>query len=238
MSSTEISQAAVRVEDLTCVPTSESVSQKLLTYGIALLPQRIPDQMCRDALEDVIHSWHEESDNYVAKGRKRLHHKLNPTETILSLIQYSLRNIEQALCNYLSDPDPKLVELSSITSFPGATRQRPHREYNHWPARIQIRLFANLTNVDEDLGPMNVIPGSCFNGKNNFEEDQITPLSLPKGSVIIKDVNTIHWGEANRSESSFRPLVYFGFGKGDGRDVNWYIKDSIKDKFRFSNLMK
>ena len=109
----------MRVDDLTCAPTSESVSQKLLKYGIALLPQRIPDQLCRDALEDVIHSWHEESDNYVTKGRKRPHHQLNPSDTILSLIQHSLRNIDQALCNYLSDPDPKLLNFQVSHHFLG-----------------------------------------------------------------------------------------------------------------------
>lgn len=101
------------------------------------------------------------------------HFKTKDVLACRELQQFALSpSIVQEVCMWLG-AWPKIIDVSlwrsTVTPGDGELPQRWHRDYDDWRS---CKLFLYLTDVDEDTGPHQYIPGS-------HREDFFERLSLP-----------------------------------------------------------
>jgi ectoine hydroxylase-related dioxygenase (phytanoyl-CoA dioxygenase family) len=125
-------------------------------------------------------------------------------------------------------PEYKIVEIGFDVPNPGALDQPWHRDFAAPPDTIYGRrlnsLAFNLTTVDveEDMGPFEIAPGTQWDLPEGFEHDMFPPKSsysryieraqrkMPKmGDISARSALTIHRGTANHSNKS-RPALVLG----------------------------
>jgi ectoine hydroxylase-related dioxygenase (phytanoyl-CoA dioxygenase family) len=139
-----------------------------------------------------------------------------------------------AVCSAVLGPDYKIVEIGFDVPNPGAVHQPWHRDFPAPPETIAGRrlnsLAFNLTTVDveEDMGPFEIAPGTQWDLPVDFEHDMFPPKTvyeryearavrkLPQmGDVSARSALTIHRGTANRSDKA-RPTLVLGVDAADG----------------------
>ena len=119
--------------------------------------------------------------------------------------------------SFLLDDDPWLVEIGSICVFPGAKQQHLHRDHAD-PQRKLLTCFLNLMDVDEETGPLFLLPGHQLGAQSDppaISADQRpagVTMILPAGSSVLMDGSLPHCGLANTSCHSIRPVFYFSLG--------------------------
>ncbi len=161
------------------------------------------------------------------KNRKDLLLPVN--SDIKNIIEKIKRQFKNLIENHLENPI--LVECSSFLSYPSSLAQGWHKDVQHYKNTEQgnlITFAVSLADIDDSMGPLEVIPKSHKINLNNLGKygsiksyislKEITPkkMSCPKGSVIIWDAKTIHRGGENKS-SKVRPMFYFSLLEGNKR---------------------
>lgn len=112
-------------------------------------------------------------------------------------------------------PDWVFEAVGLLMAFPGCTRQRPHRDgtalFPETPLGAILPAYAltvviPLVDVDASNGATAFQPGTHRLADAAPEGDSIT-ADLPRGSCILWNYLTVHWGEPNHSQHS-RPALY------------------------------
>ena len=112
-------------------------------------------------------------------------------------------------------PDPEVVELSCMISFPGAKQQAPHPDVRQEDGQAEmLSIFIPLCDQTYDMGPLLVWPGTQNGTPPELPMRDVVPMFSDAGSVILMNSKVYHCGGANVSNKP-RPVLYFTL-KGDG----------------------
>jgi hypothetical protein len=163
----------------------------------------------------------------VGRGPKRHYVEIHP-EDISGFVELCTHPWVVAVCEAVLGPRYKIVEIGFDVPNPGAVMQPWHRDFPAPDDTITGRrlnsLAFNLTTVDveEDMGPFEIAPGTQWDLPEQFEHGMFPPKSFhsryeqraqrkfPKmGDVSVRSALTIHRGTANRS-SRVRPALVLG----------------------------
>jgi ectoine hydroxylase-related dioxygenase (phytanoyl-CoA dioxygenase family) len=163
----------------------------------------------------------------VGRGPKRHYVEIHP-EDINGFVELCTHPWVVAVCEAVLGPRYKIVEIGFDVPNPGAVMQPWHRDFPAPDDTITGRrlnsLAFNLTTVDveEDMGPFEIAPGTQWDLPEQFEHGMFPPKSFysryeqraqrkfPKmGDVSVRSALTIHRGTANRS-SRVRPALVLG----------------------------
>lgn len=201
-------------------------------YGAGMIAQKgafSPDgvkQMHEDVLalyEDAL----KRPGGAIGRGPKRHYVEIHP-EDLRGFIDLVTHPWVVAVCEAVLGPGYKVVEIGFDVPNPGAMDQPWHRDFPAPPDTIIGRrlnsLAFNLTtvDVDEDMGPFEIAPGTQWDLPTGFEHEMFPPKTLypryqqraqrkmPKmGDISARSALTIHRGTANHSNKS-RPAVVLG----------------------------
>ncbi|MDQ3278075.1 MAG: phytanoyl-CoA dioxygenase family protein [Bacteroidota bacterium] len=163
----------------------------------------------------------------VGRGPKRHYVEIHP-EDIRGFVDLATHPWVVAVCEAVLGPEYKIVEIGFDVPNPGAMDQPWHRDFPAPDDTITGRrlnsLAFNLTTVDveEDMGPFEIAPGTQWDLPTGFEHGMFPPKSLysryeqraqrkyPKmGDISARSALTIHRGTANHSNKA-RPALVLG----------------------------
>lgn len=122
-----------------------------------------------------------------------------------------------------------LDSVSVVTSFPGSSDQRPHRDHSHLfeedgvsaalpPAAIAVAI--PLVDLTEETGGTRLFPGT-IDGRDTDDfgnQPAVLPL-LERGGCYLYDYRLYHAGLANRSAKP-RPILFASFAR------HWFIDET------------
>ncbi len=163
----------------------------------------------------------------VGRGPQRHYVEIHP-EDISGFIDLATHPWVQFVSESVLGPDYKIVEIGFDVPNPGAKDQPWHRDFPAPEDTIRARrlnsLAFNVTtvDVDENMGPFEVAPGTQWDLPLDFEHEMFPPRTnypryqsraqkkMPKmGDISVRSALTIHRGTANRSDKS-RPALVLG----------------------------
>jgi hypothetical protein len=172
----------------------------------------------------------------VGRGPNRHYVEIHP-EDIRGFVELCTHPWVDAVCAAVLGPDYKIVEIGFDVPNPGSLDQPWHRDFPAPPETLQGRrlnsLAFNLTTVDveEDMGPFVIAPGTQWDAPVEFEHGMFPPKSaypryeeraqrkLPQmGDISARSALTIHRGTANRSQKA-RPVLVLGADAADGTNA-------------------
>lgn len=130
-----------------------------------------------------------------------------------------------AIVEILAGKDFVLCQLASDTPVLGSDFQEIHRDcpplFPEWGKEtpmFQLALNFPLVDVNEDNGPLEIIPGTHImsrqEGLKLYKEGKLNmeAVSLQMGDVMIRDVRTLHRGTPNHTRTP-RPMVVLGYSR-------------------------
>jgi hypothetical protein len=163
----------------------------------------------------------------VGRGPKRHYVEIHP-EGIRGFVELVTHPWVTTVCETVLGPDYKIVEIGFDVPNPGAMDQPWHRDFPAPDETITGRrlnsLAFNLTTVDvqEDMGPFEIAPGTQWDLPTGFEHGMFPPKSsypryvaraqkkMPQmGDISARSALTVHRGTANRSNKA-RPALVLG----------------------------
>ena len=163
----------------------------------------------------------------VGRGPKRHYVEIHP-EDIRGFAELCTHPWVVAVCEAVLGPQYKIVEIGFDVPNPGAVDQPWHRDFpapdDTLTGRRLNSLAFNLTTVDvnEDMGPFEIAPGTQWDRPEGFEHGMFPPKSLYKryeeraqrkypkmGDISVRSALTIHRGTANQSKTA-RPALVVG----------------------------
>jgi hypothetical protein len=134
-------------------------------------------------------------------------------------------------------PDYQIIEIGFDVPLPGAFDQPWHRDFPAPRETIEERRLSSLAfnfttvDVEEDMGPFEVAPGTQWDSGAHFEHEMFPPRSfypryleraqrkMPRmGDISVRSALTIHRGTANQSRKS-RPVLVLGVDAPDARNA-------------------
>ncbi|MBC3540243.1 phytanoyl-CoA dioxygenase family protein [Rufibacter sediminis] len=163
----------------------------------------------------------------VGRGPKRHYVEIHP-ENIRVFLELVTHPWVTTVCEAVLGPDYKIVEIGFDVPNPGAMNQPWHRDFPAPEETLRGRrinsLAFNLTTVDvqEDMGPFEIAPGTQWDYPEGFEHGMFPPKSayaryeeraqrkMPQmGDISARSALTIHRGTANHSDKA-RPALVLG----------------------------
>jgi hypothetical protein len=163
----------------------------------------------------------------VGRGPKRYYVEIHP-ERLRGFVDLVMHPWVTAVCRAVLGPDYRIVEIGFDVPLPGAMDQPWHRDFPAPAETVTGRrlnsLAFNVTTVDvqEDMGPFEIAPGTQWDDCPDFEHGMFPPRSyygryqarmqrkMPRiGEVSARSALTIHRGTANRSGTP-RPALVLG----------------------------
>ena len=163
----------------------------------------------------------------VGRGPKRHYVEIHP-EDIHGFLDLATHPWVIKVSEAVLGPQYKIVEIGFDVPNPGAVAQPWHRDFpapgDTLTGRRLNSLAFNLTTVDveEDMGPFEIAPGTQWDVPINFEHGMFPPKSnyaryearaqrkFPKmGDISARSALTIHRGTANKSNKP-RPALVLG----------------------------
>jgi len=208
------SDGYARVDD---VISSETAS-KLLAYVNAELERKRSELEGDPALSSSF------GDVLMRDNRYDLYLDLDPP--VRQAFEEALTSLKPVLAGSLGE-DAELFELAALVSDPRAPRQPVHPDtpYRAGDGAAIITAFVALQDVDETMGPTDVIPRTItaeaherFNIKDDGGREKVALLreypnhkgTLSVGGANLIDSRLIHAGGSNESTKR-RVLFYFSF---------------------------
>lgn len=198
--------------------------------GFTALKSAFPREWVQQLHEDVVKLYAEalqRPGGAVGRGPKRHYVEIHP-EDIHGFVDLTTHPWVVAVCEAVLGPDYKIVEIGFDVPNPGAVVQPWHRDFaapkDTLVGRRLNSLAFNLTTVDveEDMGPFEIAPGTQWDFPTGFEHDMFPPKSLygryeqraqrkmPKmGDISARSALTIHRGTPNNSTKQ-RPALVLG----------------------------
>lgn len=204
------------------LPTDSSFEED----GYAIVKEALPESLCAELLSFIIASFATTRQDFVLEPEFRVHCPLAWEDIVETCLSTILAPIQGLLSRFLGDSD-ELVELSSITVFPGAKAQVLHPDEGNPDKRI-VSVFINLTAVDASSGAFRIVPGSHRDPALRPEEQDASSLQLAAGTAVVMNSKTWHGGGANFSQNKFRPVFYFSFGEPNLKGPTYSIRPEVK----------
>lgn len=190
-------------------------TEKYVADGFLCRERIFSEQECFQLLAQMISEWKSEDRMMLTSGKPKFRFSCRAEYNKLSsmMIRKALAQYKSLVKMYFADEDLILSELTSLCVFPGAKRQLLHIDFPD-PCTNVITFFVNLFDVDEDCGPLAVVPGYHQHKeiKKIVNCESIKELLLPAGSCVAMDSRVPHCGMQNRSSSSVKPIIYFSIG--------------------------
>jgi hypothetical protein len=231
---TETSNSTIQVKEIASNGSSEYDVSQIMggMYGDGLIGLKgaFNRQWVSQLHEDVIKAYEEalkRPGGTVGRGPKRHYVEIHP-EDIRGFVELCTHPWVVAVCEAVLGPQYKIVEIGFDIPNAGAVNQPWHRDFPAPDDTITGRrlnsLAFNLTTVDveEDMGPFEIAPGTHWDLPEGFEHGMFPPKSLysryeqraqrkyPKmGDISARSALTIHRGTANHSHKA-RPALVLG----------------------------
>lgn len=222
--------------DLASAPRSE-VADFFDSHGYHLSNSFLPSSACEALLKEIIYSWGLGSASFVKSPAYRLHTPLSLSDSSLLVLRNICSSYRYLLDEFLSsEEDQFLVELSSITSFPGAQRQELHRDHKDFNRNL-ITFFVNLFPAGPSEGSIGIVPGSHVNIDDCCNHELCQFLDLPAGSIVAMNGALAHAGGANVSGSCIRPVWYCTFGSNNMIGPTYSIKEELKNRYKYLDFL-
>jgi hypothetical protein len=200
-------------------------SASLEEHGYAIVPSFL-DEKTTDTLRDLIFDTMENEEltlGDIDTTNDRRYDVLLPvtadTRKVMRTVYKRLRGLFDAY-----DTNPWLAEHSCFLNFPYSDPQRWHRDIEE-PIGRMITVGVALEDITEEMGPLEVLPGSHKNPRdmrqrtcieemkdlcgyfNDVAKDRV-PCLCSRGSLIIWDNTLVHRSAANKSDR-LRSIFYF-----------------------------
>ena len=201
-------------------------------HGFIVLERQLDRALCSALLREVISSFSAGRPSRVLATPFRAHYPMPMNDVVENVIRGTVTSVYELLDAALPR-DRRLVELSSITVFPGAESQPLHRDEMGEGKQV-ISIFINLSDTHESTGALNVYPGSHKTTQTPDEAERSADgvaLALPAGSVVIMNGKLLHRGLANTSPDRIRPVFYFSFGDGDIEGPVYSIREELRNRY-------
>ena len=193
----------------------DSETERYVADGFLCRERILGQRECYQLFAQMISEWKSNDSSllHLSKPRFRISYKSEYNALTAMLIQKTLAAYRGLLKMYFGDGDLFLAELSSLCVFPGAKCQLLHVDHVDPEANI-ITFFINLFDVDQDCGPLAVVPGyhkkSCL--ADVIDCAAMQTILLPAGSCVAMDGHVPHCGMPNRTPTSIKPVIYFSVG--------------------------
>jgi hypothetical protein len=192
----------------------------------------VPAAVCSDLFREIVRALPAPARDRVHSADFRAHCPLPLEPAVRYAVSASVQTHFDFLYTFLG-ANRKLVELSSITVFPGASAQPLHADQSD-PAKRLVSIFINPFPTEAGVGALEVIPGSHL-GPGSANRPPLV-LALPAGSLVFMDSRLQHRGTANRSIDRIRPVVYCGFGEDDLDGPVYSILSEYKGAMRLDDF--
>src|SRR4051812_10753561 len=163
----------------------------------------------------------------VGRGPHRHYVEIHP-EDMRGFVDLVTHPWVVAVCRAILGDEYTIVEIGFDVPNPGAQDQPCHRDFPAPEDTLRGRrlnsLAFNITcvDVDEDMGPFEIAPGTQWDEPTGFEHEMFPPKSLyPRyiqraqqklpmmGDISARSALTIHRGTANLSQKA-RPALVLG----------------------------
>ncbi len=208
----------------------EAAREALYTAGIVGRQGAFSREWARELGEDIgalFAEALERPNGALGRGPNRYYVEISP-EQLRGFEELVTHPWVTGVCEAVLGPDYEIIEVGFDVPGPGAQNQPWHRDFPAPEETVRDRrltsLAFNLTTVDvePDMGPFEVAPGTQWEDGADFEHGMFPPKSeaaryaaiaeqkLPKmGDISARSALTIHRGTANRSQKS-RPVLVLG----------------------------
>ena len=235
----QTARAGTAVAEEPTVPDADRFSSD----GFLVKERLVEPATCQDLLGQVMGSWADPTRDYIHAEHRRLHAPLELTDLTRETIRSIVSAYRPVLDAFLPEPRMRyLAELSSICVFPGAAAQAIHQDQND-PQRRLVSIFVNLLDVDEDAGPLVVLPGShaADRGRRVDASGAVVAraqqkLALPQGSSAFMDSRLFHGGSENTTANAIRPVFYVSFGEVDIDGPTYSIRPEYRQKLTLDDF--
>jgi ectoine hydroxylase-related dioxygenase (phytanoyl-CoA dioxygenase family) len=212
--------------------TTESLAERLRVNGFILLENVIPLDLVRQAREAYQVLLDEARQRPANRGKGRYDVAI-PFKQPFSNSQLYANETAVAIIQRILGSDCGAGVYGSGTNLPGTDYQPVHQDgsgdlYPETPgaplAPYQLWLNIPLVNVTEELGPMELWPGTHWVPNPQMLEQVASGMRsykalMPEGSVLIRDPRTWHRGTPNRS-SQTRAIVGIAYTRPWFRHYN------------------
>ena len=191
--------------------------------GYVVIDQLFDDEHCAALFQRVLAALDEPERTGIHENLCRTHCPLKLDD----ITRQATRMIIDRIGLILDEVLPRerfLVELSSITSFPGAAEQPVHPDETD-PDRQIVSCFVNLMPATEEVGALQVFPGTHCSDNNIDSPAEPLIMALAAGSVVVMNSKLHHAGGANRTIDRIRPVFYVSFGDSDIEGPAYSIRD-------------
>ena len=190
--------------------------QEVLGYGFSVVHDVLTPDTCRNFADYVESEVVKGPDQRPFRSIVDRKHRYDtpfrvegmPRETLVKTCRHSKLG---ELLSALVTRDATLVELSALTSYPGAATQRLHADTPYHPGdALLVCVFIALDDIELDMGPLEIVLQSS-RGRPVKEDSVVFPMTVGCGDAVIMDSTALHRGSANTSQSKARPVFYFSF---------------------------
>ncbi len=168
----------------------------------------------------------------LGRGPNRYYVEIHP-ERLRGFAELVTHPWVTGVCEAVLGPNYEMIEVGFDVPGPGAQNQPWHRDFpspeeTHVHRRLTSLAFnATTVDVEPDMGPFEVAPGTQWEHGPDFEHGMFPPKSewpryaslaqqkMPKmGDISARSALTIHRGTANRS-NEWRPVLVVGVDAPD-----------------------
>jgi len=228
----------------------ETAAQTVLEYGAAWV-EGVLDRSACDPLSECVaglRAQASQADLGSIHANKRRFDLPLPADPMVSDAVAQVLAFLTPTLQRLAGRNPRLVELSALTSFPGAKAQQEHPDsrFGDPDTARMWTVFVSLADISAAMGPLSVWPGTHRSRFYEHEElrrevvsaDREVALCVPQGSAVIMDSRTWHRGGANRSSAS-RPVFYLSFAEEGSlpEGPTYTIHDAFAGRVRLADLL-
>lgn len=192
-------------------------------------------QQMREDIDSLFDDARQRPNGALGRGPNRYYVEIHP-QRIRGFVELISHPWIVAVCEAVLGPAYRIVEVGFDVPGPGAQNQPWHRDFPMPKETLVGRrlnsLAFNLTTVDvtEDMGPLEIAPGTQWDDLTGFPNEMFPPKSLydryqqrvqrkmpQMGDISARSALTIHRGTANRSDKS-RPVFVLGVDAPDARN--------------------
>ena len=204
-------------------PATEAELQKALSRwrrnGLAVFPSLLTDKEVESLLAHVrIAQAGNHTKDYTAVTRDKASrcHKALPVDEARPALEAIATRLQPFLDAALGTAAPALLESGFMVTAPGAAGQNFHRDVA--PAVVSrssmtVSIQVSLVDTAADQGALEVIPRSqaydpTVTDRTRAEAMDKVAVAVPKGSVTVYALHTMHRGSANTNAAD-RPFYFF-----------------------------
>lgn len=200
-------------------------------HGVELAPAVVSSPLCAELQAVVLDAFASGQRSTIREPWGRVHAPLPLVPAVSAALREALQAVGSSVCGAVG-PDAQLVELSSITVFPGADHQPMHRDCAQ-PGLVT--LFVNLGPTAARAGALQVYPRSHHTP--GFSSGDARVVEAPPGSVTVMDGRTFHGGRGNTSPDRVRMVVYATFGAPQVRDAGYSLREPLRLAYQLRDFL-